>query len=154
MLTKFISILVIFLISSLFHVSASDDEMLEHYMAQCNAPAALYDPEVMANTLAEPDKFLQLLEIMSTPVTAMTVYECIANEEQRQTVIKTMSDPGKLAASMSTFMSPQMYMNWMTAMQNPETQQALTTYMNPEHFRQWMNSVFELGAQHYSLKNN
>ena len=139
---------------SLGCVYASDDEMLEHYMAQCNAPAALYDPEVMANTLAEPDKFLQLLEIMSAPATTMTVYECIANEEQRQTVIKTMSDPDKLAASMSRFMSPQMYLNWMTAMQNPETQQALTTYMNPEHFRQWMNSVFELGAQHYSLKNN
>ena len=139
---------------SLGCVYASDDEMLEQYMTQCNAPAALYDPEVMANTLAEPDKFLQLLEIMSAPATTMTVYECIANEEQRQTVLKTMSDPDKLAASMSTFMSPQMYMNWMTAMQNPETQQALTTYMNPEHFRQWMSSVFELGAQHYSLKNN
>jgi hypothetical protein len=139
---------------SLGYVYASDDEMLEQYMTQCNAPAALYDPEVMASTLAEPYKFLQLLEIMSAPATTMTVYECIANEEQRQTVIKTMSDPDKLAASMSTFMSPQMYMNWMTAMQNPETQQALTTYMNPGHIRQWMSSVFELGAQHYSLKNN
>ena len=139
---------------SLGCVYASDEEMLEQYMTQCNAPAALYDPEVMANTLAEPDKFLQLLEMLSAPATTMTMYECIASEEQRQTVIKTMSDPDKLAASMSTFMSPQMYMNWMTAMQNPETQQALTTYMNPEHFRQWMSSVFELGAQHYSLKNN
>ena len=152
-------ILVLFLqtmlaLMSLSCVYANDDEMLEQYMTQCNAPAALYDPEVMANTLAEPDKFIQLLEVMSAPATTMTVYECIANEEQRKTVIKTMSDTDKLAASISTFMSPRMYLNWMTAMQNPETQQALAGYMNPAYYRQWMSSVFELAERHHSIKNN
>ena len=154
MRSKFTSTLVIVLLSSLIHVSANDDEILEQYMSQCNAPAALYDPEIMAHTLAEPEKFLQLLEEMSAPSTAMTMYECIVNEEQLETVLYTMSDPDKLAASMSTFMSPQMYINWMTAMQNPETQQALIAYMNPEHTLQWFTSFYELATRHYSLKNH
>lgn len=148
------SLLLITLIALISTASAEDDALLEEYMSQCNAPSALYDPEAMAMTVADPDKFLQLLEELSAPSTTMSMYECIANDAQFETVIKTMTDPEKLATSMSTFMSPDMYINWMAAMQNPETQRAFMAYMEPEHFIQWLSSVYNLAAQHHSLQNN
>jgi hypothetical protein len=145
---------LIILLMAISPASAEDDDLLEEYMSECNAPAALYDPEIMAKTMADPNQFLLLLEELSVPATSMSMYECVANEAQLETVINTMTDPEKLATSMTTFMSPEMYINWMTAMQNPETQQAFLAYMKPEHFIQWLSSVHNLAAQHHSLQNN
>ena len=149
---KYLILLIALFLSSVNSTFANDED-LEAYISQCNAPAALYDPEAMASTLAEPSKFIQLLETLFAPSTTMTMYECIANEEQFETVLNTMSDPEKLAASMSTFMSPQVYLNWMKALQDPATQQALLTYMKPEHYMQWLNSIHALAIQQHSLKN-
>ncbi|MEM7304457.1 MAG: hypothetical protein AAF372_02895 [Pseudomonadota bacterium] len=151
---KLLILFPLILVFSSIGSAFADDEILEQYMSQCNAPAALYDPEVMAKTMMDPDKFLVLLGSISKPSTTMTMYECIANQEQFETVIKTLSNPEKLSNSASTFMTPEAYAKWITALQDPETQQALLAYMNPELYLTWMSTFIGLASQHYNMNKN
>lgn len=127
-------ILIILMIVGLFSSTplfAEDDEDLESYITECSASKVFYDPTVMAETMADPAKFISFISEMNKPATAKSAVECMAHPEQWGSVVKSMTDYNNYAQGMLLFMNPQMYMNWMAASMNPQTYTQLMTNMNP-----------------------
>lgn len=96
-----------------------DDHSQVNFSAQCSVQAEFYDPEIMANTMADPVKFKALLAVMSKPETAQIMMSCASNPEQRQAWMAKMTDPNKMMHTMAVFMNPMFYFNWMSAFMNP-----------------------------------
>ena len=133
-------VLGLFTLSPLF---AEDDEALESYITECNAPKAFYDPAVMAETMADPQKFMSFMTEINKPATTKALAECMAHPEQWSSMIEGMSDYNKYAQAMVPFMNPQTYMNWMVASMNPQTYTPFMTYMNPAFYTQWMTTMMD-----------
>jgi hypothetical protein len=108
---------------------------------QCSLPLELYNPEVMANTMADPAKFIQFMTAMSQPETAQKMMACSADAGQWTIMMTNMANPNLMMNAMVPFMNPQTYMNWAAASMNPMTyQQAMTPFMNPNYYMQWMTA--------------
>jgi len=86
---------------------------------QCSVRAELYDPEIMAQTMANPVKFKQFMSVMSRPETIQIMMSCASNPEQWAAWMTKASNPNKMMNTMMVFMNPQFYLNWMTAFMNP-----------------------------------
>lgn len=87
--------------------------------AQCSTRAELYDPEVMANTMANPKRFKEFMLAMSQAETMQIMMSCASNPDQWSAWMSKASDPNKMMRTMMVFMNPQFYFNWMTAFMNP-----------------------------------
>lgn len=96
-------------------LSTADDEDLEDYLSECSAPMALYDPAVMAETMTTPSKFMSFIMEMRKSATVNAIAECVVHPEQWSSVAIRITDYNNYAQAMTIFMSPQIYMNWMTA---------------------------------------
>jgi hypothetical protein len=142
---KILAVLFTLSISSLPVFSNSDiEEDMESYMSECNAPSELYDPEAMANTLADPVKFLQLVEAIKNPATVNTLVECATHPEQMQTILQSLSDPAKYMNMMIIFMNPQTYMNWMAASTSPEFNQSEFEMINASEMAKTLETFYKL----------
>ena len=139
-LFTFIGILTLCVTPMFGDLEANDKEIsATDYSEQCSTLGAFSDPEVMANTMADPNKFMQLIAQMSNPQTAQALMECSTNPQEWNTWMANMSNPTKMMNAAALFMNPQVYMNWMTASMNPQFYQtAMNTYMNPALYMQWM----------------
>ena len=112
------------------------------YAAQCTELAVFYDPEVMANTMADPNKFAQFLVLLSKPETTQALMQCSTDPQQWNIWMAAMSNPTKMMNASAVFMNPQMYTNWMAASMNPQFyNMVMATYMNPALYTQWMNAM-------------
>ena len=131
---------ILLLISITTPVFADADEDLENYIKECNAPAELYDAEIMAKTIADPAKFMQFITTINNPATTKTMMECISSPEQWQTVTNSIMDINKTTNAMTLFMNPEMYMNWLTASMNPHTFQPFFAYVKPSFYMQWLSA--------------
>jgi len=108
----------------------------------CQLPEAFLNAENMANTVADPAKFMQLITLMSNPQSAQTMMNCSTESEQWAAWSKNLSDPTFKMNAAAVFMNPQVYMNWMTAMMNPQTfMSTMNTFMNPALYMQWMTAM-------------
>ena len=131
-------------ISPMFVVLADSEEqenIQDTAATDCTMPAAFTDPEVMATTMADPAKFMELVALMNNPQTAQSMMQCSMDSEQWTAWMANMSNPTKMMNAMTPFMNPQMYMNWMTASMNPQTYQPMYAYMNPAFYMQWMTAT-------------
>lgn len=108
----------IFLLSPAF--AESNNDSTQYFSAQCSARPELYDPEVMANTMANPEEFKQFMAVMNNPNTLQIMMSCASNPEQWTAMMSKVSDPNKMMSTMMVFMNPQMYFNWMTAFMDPK----------------------------------
>jgi len=110
--------------------------------ADCQLPEAFMNSENMAKAMADPAKFMQLVTLMSTPQAAKTMMNCSTDSEQWSIWTKNLGDPSFKMNAAALFMNPQVYMNWMTAMMNPQTfGTAMNTFMNPALYMQWMTAM-------------
>ena len=142
-LFTFIGILTLCATPMFADLQANDAEATgAEYTADCTGLQAFSDPEVMANTMADPNKFMELVVLMGKPETAQAMMECSTDPQQWNTWMAGMSNPTKMMNAFAVFMNPQMYMNWMAASMNPQTYQAaMNTYMNPALYMQWMTAT-------------
>ena len=92
----------------------------QSFSPQCSVRPELYDPEVMANTMANPQRFKEVMTVMNQHDTIQIMMSCASNPEQWTAMMNKVSDPNKMMATMTVFMNPQFYTNWMTAFMNPE----------------------------------
>ncbi len=131
----------------LFSNASAEEEnkqakVTEYTATDCNLPEAFMNAENMANTVADPAKFMQLVTLMSTPQTAQMMMNCSTDSEQWSQWTKNLSDPTFKMNAAAVFMNPQVYMNWMTAMMNPQTfMTSMNTFMNPALYMQWMTAM-------------
>ena len=108
----------------------------------CELPEAFINAENMANAVADPAKFMQLVTMMSNPQTAQQMMNCSTDTEQWAIWTKNLGDPTFKMNAAAVFMNPQVYMNWMTAMMNPQTfMTTMNTFMNPALYMQWMTAM-------------
>ena len=97
------------------------------------------DPNVMAQTMADPAKFMQFLAIFNDPQVPYRAMNTCMDQEQFNQIIANMTNPAALMSASGQFMNPQMYMNWMTAMMNPAFYtSSMNTYMNPQLYMNFM----------------
>ena len=126
---------------SVTSVIAETEDNVEDYLTQCNAPAEFLDPEVMAKTMADPAKFMQLIAELNKPATMQAMMQCSVSPEQWANMATNYADPTKWMNSMTPFMNPQTYMNWMAASMNPQTYTPFMAYMNPSFYMHWMTAM-------------
>ncbi len=97
-----------------------DNNSYQTFSPQCSIRAELYDPEIMAETMAKPEKLKEFMSVMSQPETTQIMMSCASNPEQWRAWISKVSDPNKMMNTMMVFMNPQFYANWMTAFMDPQ----------------------------------
>ena len=112
------------------------------YSSDCELHTAFTNAETMAQTMADPAKFMELMTLMAKPEFIQSQMNCSADPQQWTKWMNNAVHPQPKFNAANVFMQPQMYMNWMTAMMNPQFYQtAMTTYMNPALYSQWMSAM-------------
>ena len=97
------------------------------------------DPNVMAQTMADPAKFMQFVAIFNDPQVPFRAINTCLDQEQFNQIMANMTNPAALMSASAQFMNPQMYMNWMTTMMNPAFYtSAMNTYANPQLYMNFM----------------
>lgn len=124
--------------------------LAKQYYGQCqNADAekfelirpylqAFTDVEVMADTMADPVRFMGLMAAVNDPQTMHVMSKCATEPVMWDTWMKNGTDLNKMSRAMSRFMNPNMYFNWMSASMNPATYQPMMKMTDPAYFNKWM----------------
>ena len=102
---------------------------------------AFTDMEVMAQTMADPAKFAQLMAVVNDPRTIHVMTKCATEPVMWDTWMSGMTDFNKMSRAMGYFMNPNMYMNWMMAPMNPAMYQPMMQMASPEYYTRWMNAM-------------
>jgi hypothetical protein len=113
---------------ALFFSSAFAEFNTQPYQAfsgQCSVRPELYDPEVMAHTMANPQKLKEFMAVISQPETTLIMMSCASNPDQWSAWMTKISDPNKMMKTMMVFMNPQFYASWMTALMSPQFYQSM-----------------------------
>lgn len=121
-------------------------ELAKDYYAQCRGVdesdfekirtsiKAFTDAEVMADTLANPVLFFQLMNVVNDPRTMHVMMNCASEPVMWDTWMRGASDPEKMARAMGRFMNPGMYMAWMMAPMNPQVMEQMTAMADPNRY--------------------
>ncbi len=128
-------------------------ELAKQYYGQCqNADAeqfelirpylqAFTDMEVMADTMADPAKFMDLMAAVNDPQTMHVMSKCASEPVMWDTWVKGMTDFNKMSRVMTRFMNPNMYFNWMVASMNPATYTPFMKMSDPAYYNKWMTAL-------------
>jgi hypothetical protein len=98
---------------------------------------AFTDMEVMAQTMADPAKFMQLMTVVNDPRTIHVMTKCATEPVMWDTWMSGMTDFNKMSRAMGHFMNP----NVMMAPMNPAMYQPMMQMANPEYYTRWMNAL-------------
>ena len=121
-------------------------ELAKEYYAQCQGVdeddfekirtslKAFTDAEVMADTMADPAKFMKLMNTVNDPRTMHVMMKCSTEPVMWDTWMRGASDPDKMARAMGRFMNPGMYIAWMTAPMNPQVMAEMTAMADPNRY--------------------
>ena len=121
-------------------------ELAKEYYAQCRGVdendfekirtslKAFTDAEVMADTMADPAKFMKLMNTVNDPRTMHVMMKCSTEPVMWDTWMRGASDPDKMARAMGRFMNPGMYIAWMTAPMNPQVMAEMTAMADPNRY--------------------
>ena len=135
------------------NISEPKFELAKQYYGQCNHTDsaefdairpqlnAFIDMEVMAQTMADPAKFMQLMTVVNDPRTIHVMSKCATEPVMWDTWMTGMTDFNKMSRAMGHFMNPNMYMSWMMAPMNPAMYQPMMQMANPEYYTRWMNAM-------------
>ncbi len=99
---------------------------------------AFTDMEVMADTMADPARFAQLMTIVNDPRTIHVMSKCATEPVMWDTWMRGMTDFNKMSRVMFKMMNPGMYMNWMMAPMNPAMYQPMMKMADPNYYNRWM----------------
>jgi len=102
---------------------------------------AFTDMEVMAETMADPARFAQLMAVVNDPRTMHVMTKCATEPAMWDTWMAGMTDFNKMSRTMGHFMNPNMYFNWMMAPMNPAMYQPMMQMGNPEYYNRWMSAM-------------
>ena len=102
---------------------------------------AFTDMEVMAQTMADPAKFMQLMTVVNDPRTIHVMTKCATEPVMWDTWMSGMTDFNKMGRAMGHFMNPNVMMSWMMAPMNPAMYQPMMQMANPEYYSRWMNAL-------------
>ena len=128
-------------------------ELAKQYYGQCSNTdsvefdsirpqlSAFTDMEVMAQTMADPAKFMQLMAVVNDPRTIHVMAKCATEPVMWDTWMNGMTDFNKMSRAMAHFMNPNMYMAWMMAPMNPAMYQPMTQIADPQYYTRWMNAM-------------
>ena len=122
----------------------------QEYSDQCLISSVFNDQEEMAKTISDPNKFMQLVVLISNPETAHVVMGC-SKSDQWDVFMSNMSSPTKMMNMMAVFMNPTVYMNWMMAAMNPQTFQPFFVFMNPTFYMQWMTAAMNPSVNNFPI---
>ena len=113
-----------------------DSSQFDNIQPQLNA---FTDMEIMADTMADPVKFMQLMAVVNDPQTIHTMTKCATEPVMWDTWMRGMTDFNKMGRVMGRFMNPNIYFSWMTAMANPVFYQPVTSLADPNWYTPRMN---------------
>ena len=99
------------------------------------------DMEVMAETMADPVKFMQLMSVVNDPHTIHVMSKCASEPVMWDTWMKGMTDFNKMGRIMTRMMNPNMVFAWMTASMNPATYEPFAKMSNPAYYNKWMTAM-------------
>ncbi|MDH3634000.1 MAG: hypothetical protein OES20_04765 [Gammaproteobacteria bacterium] len=128
-------------------------ELAKQYYGQCVATdasefdairpqlKAFTDMEVMAETMADPAKFMKLMAVVNDPRTIHVMTKCATEPVMWDTWMNGMTDFNKMSRAMGYFMNPNMYMSWMMAPMNPAMYQPMMQMADPAYYTRWMNAM-------------
>jgi len=102
---------------------------------------AFTDMEVMAQTMADPARFAQLMAVVNDPRTIHVMTKCASEPVMWDTWMAGMTDFNKMSRTMGHFMNPNMYMNWMMAPMNPAMYQPMMQMASPDYYNRWMSAM-------------
>ena len=102
---------------------------------------AFTDAEVMAKTMSDPGKFMELMAVVNDPHTIHTMTKCATEPVMWDTWLSGMTDFNKMARAMTMMMNPQVIMSWMAAPMNPKMYAPMMQMMNPEYYMKWMTAM-------------
>ena len=102
---------------------------------------AFTDMEVMAETMADPTKFMQLMAVVNDPRTIHVMTKCATEPVMWDTWMSGMTDFNKMTRAMGHFMNPNMYLSWMMAPMNPAMYQPMMQMANPAYYTRWMTAL-------------
>jgi hypothetical protein len=102
---------------------------------------AFTDMEVMAETMADPARFAQLMAVVNDPRSIHVMSKCATEPVMWDTWMANMTDFNKMSRTMGHFMNPNMYFNWMMAPMNPAMYQPMMQMGNPEYYNRWMSAM-------------
>jgi len=134
-------------------VSEHKFELAKQYYGQCsNTDSAEFDSirpqlnaftdmEVMAQTMADPSKFMQLMTVVNDPRTIHVMTKCATEPVMWDTWMNGMTDFNKMSRAMGHFMNPNVVMAWMMAPMNPAMYQPMMQMANPAYYTRWMNAM-------------
>jgi hypothetical protein len=118
--------------------SNADSEKFEAIRPQLKA---FTDMEVMAEHMADPARFAQLMAVVNDPHTIHVMTKCATEPVMWDTWMRGMTDFNKMSRAMMRFMNPNMYMSWMTAPMNPAMYQPMMQMANPRYYNRWMTAA-------------
>jgi len=128
-------------------------ELAKQYYGQCAATdasefdairpqlKAFTDMEVMAETMADPARFMRLMTVVNDPRTIHVMTKCATEPVMWDTWMNGMTDFNKMSRAMGHFMNPNMYMAWMMAPMNPAMYQPMMQMADPAYYTRWMNAM-------------
>ncbi len=128
-------------------------ELAKQYYGECAATdssqfdairpqlKAFTDMEVMAETMVDPTRFMQLMSVVNDPRTIHVMTKCATEPVMWDTWMNGMTDFNKMSRAMGHFMNPNMYMSWMMAPMNPAMYQPMMQMANPAYYTRWMNAM-------------
>ncbi|MCP4767617.1 MAG: hypothetical protein GY875_15260 [Gammaproteobacteria bacterium] len=99
------------------------------------------DMEVMAETMADPARFMQLMAVVNDPRTMHVMTKCATEPVMWDTWMAGMTDFNKMSRTMGHFMNPNLYFNWMMAPMNPAMYQPMMQMATPEYYNRWMSAM-------------
>ncbi|RLA37038.1 MAG: hypothetical protein DRR03_03055 [Gammaproteobacteria bacterium] len=121
-------------------------ELAKEYYAQCRGVdesdfekirtslKAFTDAEVMVDTMADPVRFMKLMNIVNDPRVMHVMMKCSSEPVMWDTWMRGASDPDKMMRAMGRFMDPGMYMAWMMAPMNPQVMEQMTAMADPNRY--------------------
>ncbi|MDJ0778243.1 MAG: hypothetical protein QNJ85_10295 [Gammaproteobacteria bacterium] len=118
--------------------SGADDARFEAIRPQLKA---FTDMEVMAEYMADPNKFMQLMAVVNDPHTIHVMTKCASEPVMWDTWMRGMTDFNKMSRAMTHFMNPNMYFAWMMAPMNPATYQPMMQMADPAYYTRWMTAM-------------
>ena len=128
-------------------------ELAKQYYGDCtNADSAKFeairpqlkaftDMEVMAEHMADPARFAQLMAVVNDPHTIHVMTKCATEPVMWDTWMRGMTDFNKMSRAMMRFMNPNMYMSWMMAPMNPAMYQPMMQMADPNYYNRWMTAI-------------
>ena len=115
-----------------------DSSQFDNIQPQLNA---FTDMEIMADTMADPVKFMQLMAVVNDPQTIHTMTKCATEPVMWDTWMRGMTDFNKMGRVMGRFMNPNIYFSWMMASMNPQMYQPMMKMADPNYYNSWMTAM-------------